>query len=220
MDIYNYDSITNEFVSTEPAELDPLEGLPLVPAFSTLTTVIPVANGNVAVFTGAGWEEQEDNRGIVYDTTTSIPQRHTDLGPLPSSVTALVPSSTDKWDGSAWVTDFDDIRKKQKDVILVGFNNALSAGLVTTTTLKMDSTYGDVMKLDGGVRLAEALSHTELTIRDFDNTVVVVSIADAKTIVNELGVNYQTMLQTKWDIQTQIDQAIDDKNTIEAIVWV
>ncbi|MGL5294686.1 MAG: tail fiber assembly protein [Aeromonas sp.] len=62
------------------------------------------------------WMYVEDHRGrTVYDTTTRQPSEITTLGPLPSGVTLLVPTSPyDVWDGTAWQHD-DDIA--QADVL-------------------------------------------------------------------------------------------------------
>lgn len=217
MDIFNYHPITNEYLSTEVAELDPLEGQPLIPAHATSVTVISVSAGNVPVFNGTTWDEVEDNRGTVYDTSTGIAEEFTQLGTLTAGLTTLVHTEYSSWDGNSWVEDLSAIRTNQKSIITNSFNTALSVGFTTTSTIKMDATYDDVMRLDAGVRLAEALSQTNMDIRDFDNVTHNVSTTAAKTMVNEIGTNYQTILQQKWTKCDEIDLASTRAN-IELVV--
>lgn len=220
MDIFNYHPETGEFISTEPVEFDPREGLPLVPRYATLVTVIPVAIGNVAAFNGTMWETHVDNRGVVYDTSTAEAFSFEELGPLPSLYTPKVPTHNTVWDGTDWIDDIDKIRVTQKNAITNSFEQALALGFVTSTSIKMDATYGDITKLDGGIRLAVTLNQANMSIRDFDNVVVDVTLEVANTLLRDVGVNYQTLIQLKWSLQTEIDQAVSDKRAIEAITWI
>jgi len=221
MDIYNYHPDTSEYVSTEEADMDPLDNIPMIPAHATTVAVITPATGFVAVFDGTTWNDVEDHRGPVYDVNTRAKQEldHFELGPLPADLTSLVPGEYDSWTGSAWVEDLDVIRLDQKSIINLSHMDALSTGYVTTSTIKMDAQYKDVIRLDGGVRLAESLSQATLSIRDFDNVVHNESTADVKIMVDEVGINYQTTLNQKWTYDDQIDQATT-KTDIQAVVWV
>jgi len=106
MDIHNYDQVTTEFLSTVVADLDPLDSLPLIPAYATDVTVITPSAGNVAIFNGTTWSEIEDNRGtVVYDTTTQEQSTIEDLGVIPVDKTELVPTEYTTWNGSAWIVD-------------------------------------------------------------------------------------------------------------------
>lgn len=218
MDIFNYNPISNEYISTEVADLDPLAGEPLIPAHATSVPVISVTAGFVPVFNGVSWDATEDNRGTVYYTDTTLSTEYTELGALPAGITKLVPPAFAGWDGNGWIEDLELVRAKQKNTIYHAFNSALSGGFVTTSTIKMDATYDDVMRLDAGVRLAEALAQANIDIRTFENNTQTVLTTDAKTMVNEVGTNYQTKLQQKWTLSDQIDAAATKVN-IESIVW-
>jgi len=219
MDIFNYHPTTNEYMSTELAELDPLAGEPLIPAHATSVSVIPAPTGYVPVFDGTTWNAVEDNRGIVYDTTTAVQSEHLDLGPLPAELTKVSPPELTSWDGNAWVDDIASIRTNQKSIIATSFDDDLSAGFTTSNGIKMNATYGDVMRLDAGVRLAESLSQINIDVRTFDNVTQTVLTTDAKTMVNEIGTNYQTALQQKWALNDQIDTA-STRTDVELVVWV
>jgi len=108
MDIYNYDRLTGELRGQSVADLDPIEGLPLIPAHAT-EIAPPVAKAGFAsvfmVLKGV-WTQVEDNRGPVFDTVTLVENTQFDLGPLPANMTKIAPPSQDySWDGKAWVLD-------------------------------------------------------------------------------------------------------------------
>lgn len=67
--------------------------------------------GNVLVFTGENWERREDHRGL---TVYAISDRKASIvvyiGQIRDGFTLSAPSTPfDKWDGSKWVTDSDDL---------------------------------------------------------------------------------------------------------------
>jgi len=108
MDIYHYDRLTGVLTGQSVADLDPIEGKPLIPAHAT--SIAPPASrpGYASVFKvlKSAWEQAPDNRGVVYDTSTQEETTHYDLGPLPANLTDLKPPSHDySWDGAAWVLD-------------------------------------------------------------------------------------------------------------------
>jgi len=108
MQVYHYDRLTGELCGQSTADLDPLEGKPLIPSHAT-TKKSPAKKADyVCVFDvlKSAWTQVSDNRGTVYDTTTKAEKTHTDLGPLPANRTKLKPASQDEsWSGSAWVFD-------------------------------------------------------------------------------------------------------------------
>lgn len=65
------------------------------------------AAGDVAVFTGNGWQRQEDHRGVtVYSTENKTPSVVDYIGPIKEGFVVVAPTSQfDKWDGKKWVVD-------------------------------------------------------------------------------------------------------------------
>lgn len=63
--------------------------------------------GKVLVFTGSGWEQQEDHRGeTVYSVENKQESVVDYIGPVRDGFTGTAPSSPfDKWDGEKWVKD-------------------------------------------------------------------------------------------------------------------
>ncbi|MNB62545.1 Caudovirales tail fiber assembly protein [compost metagenome] len=65
--------------------------------------------GEVAVFAGQGWTQEEDHRGVaVYSAITREESTVDYIGPIQDGFTDIAPSGPyDKWDGKGWVTDTD-----------------------------------------------------------------------------------------------------------------
>lgn len=106
MQIFHFDSVTNEFLSESTANLDPKEGQPMIPGNATSVAAPTVTANQVAVFNGTTWTTEEDHRGSVqYSTTDTQLVEITDIGVLPADVTTLVPVEFDAWTGSAWAKD-------------------------------------------------------------------------------------------------------------------
>ncbi|EGJ51834.1 tail fiber assembly protein [Desulfocurvibacter africanus] len=101
MQIYHYHPETHEYLSSTPADLDPLEtelaGEPryLVPAQATEQTPPEVPAGHAACWTGQGWELVEDHRGELYwlpeDDWQHEGRGMETLGALPAGATMIRP---------------------------------------------------------------------------------------------------------------------------------
>lgn len=100
--VFNYNPLNNELIGPSDAWVVAHTGLP---AYCTLDTPPIKRKGKAVVYTGTGWQQVEDNRGLtVYDTQTRGPTTVSDLGPLLEGKTLLAPASEfDEWNGKAWV---------------------------------------------------------------------------------------------------------------------
>jgi|GEM_PF-704317 len=108
--IYNYHPDTNEYLSTAPADVSPLQpGVWLIPAFATQLAPPAVGAAQVAVFIGGGWQVKPDWRGVpLYSTTDGSVVEIVAVGktPLDVGATELVPPSPQhSWQTGAWVID-------------------------------------------------------------------------------------------------------------------
>jgi len=220
--IYNYDPLTFEYISQNEARLAPLDMVSLIPANATDIPVINFGVNEVAIFdkNTQTWSLTPDFRGIVYDTITKQQIIQNDLGSLPSNLTTLVPGQFDSWDGTNWVEDLNLVKINQKNIIKQGFADELKLGYVCPTSgYKMDAYIENIDLLDSGVRLNEKLSATNMDIRDFNNIIHSNElVSNVNIMVQELGINYQTQLAKKWNLEAQID-ASTTKIAIEAIIW-
>lgn len=78
-----------------------------MPGYSTDINPGDEVDGEVAVFTGGAWIQQEDHRGsVVYSTADGLESVVDYIGEIKSGFTQLMPVTRfDKWDGGMWVTD-------------------------------------------------------------------------------------------------------------------
>lgn len=78
-----------------------------MPGYSTDINPGDEVDGEVAVFTGGAWIQQEDHRGsVVYSTADGLESVVDYIGEIKSGFTQLMPVTRfDKWDGVTWVTD-------------------------------------------------------------------------------------------------------------------
>lgn len=64
--LYHTHPVTGEFVGSSLARLDPLEGLPVIPAHATLTPPPEAVQGHTAVFAEGVWTNVVDHRGQIF----------------------------------------------------------------------------------------------------------------------------------------------------------
>jgi len=109
MDIYHYDRLTGVLTGQSVADLDPIEGKPLVPAHATATKPPVKKAGHALVFHAAKatWRNVPDNRGKVYSKVDGAEAEHLDLGDLPADKTNIKPlDDLQMWsDDKGWVPD-------------------------------------------------------------------------------------------------------------------
>lgn len=122
MNIYHYDRSTGEYIGQGVADLDPLEGKPMVPAHATVDVPPPVRKGFANVYNAGVWVQVPDNRGKIYDTLTGEGEIWQRLGAIPPDKTALAPPSSDySWNGKAWVLDlvksWERVRQKRDGLL-------------------------------------------------------------------------------------------------------
>jgi len=102
--IYNFDSLTGEFIGSADEYLQQGVGLP----DCACTSPPPQTEaGSVAVYRDDGWKTIDDHRGeTVYSVADGSAILISELGDYPADTTPLAPATAwDKWDGEKWVTD-------------------------------------------------------------------------------------------------------------------
>ncbi|AUZ85779.1 hypothetical protein [Methylophaga nitratireducenticrescens] len=86
--VYHFHPVTKVYLPTpepEYLQLDPKEGKPLLPGWSTLTEPLETQENEVNVFIGNSWELQADFRGYIGYDSIGNEQRITDINIEPDS---------------------------------------------------------------------------------------------------------------------------------------
>jgi hypothetical protein len=119
MKIYHYDRYTGEYLYSGIAAPDPLDaGKYLIPAFATTIQPLALNAGYVSCFVSGAWRAIEDNRGAAWDKVSAVPLEYTDLGPLPETLTKLIPPPQFPiWNVDIWTVDIVAAQAAVKDAI-------------------------------------------------------------------------------------------------------
>ena len=132
--VYNYDSVTREYLASSVEFLAVGVG---IPANSCTDAPVDAKKGFAVCRTVSlnEWEYTADHRGeTVYDTATGQPVKITTPGDYADGLTTIAPSTPyDKWNGSEWVTDKDAQKsgqvleaEQQKSVLLAEAQSIIS----------------------------------------------------------------------------------------------
>ncbi|EFK6609437.1 TPA: tail fiber assembly protein [Escherichia coli] len=101
---YYYDELTGEYTGWSDEFINVGVSMP-----GNSTDIDPGEDisGKVSVFSGDGWNWQEDHRGnTVYSTEEGAASVVDYIGEIKEGFTAIAPGTKyDKWDGEKWVTD-------------------------------------------------------------------------------------------------------------------
>lgn len=105
----------------------------------------------------------------------------------------------------------------ERNSVKAAFNEVVDMGFVTSVnSYKFNSTPDDIQKLQMALDLAEATSADNVDVRDFDNVVQTVTVAELQTIINDLNTNYKTLLNQKWDDQEDVTGGAAYTNFVSA----
>ena len=110
--IYNYDVKSGEYINTTEEYLPQGVG---VPANATIVAPPVVKAKNIALFREGNWQVIADHRGeTVYAIADGAATEVTEPGDYPAGTTTLKPATEfDKWDGTKWVTDTEELNAAQ-----------------------------------------------------------------------------------------------------------
>ncbi|EID2652972.1 tail fiber assembly protein [Escherichia coli] len=132
--VFNYDGITNEFLS-QAIEFLPV-GLSL-PANACTDKPLSAKKGYVVCRNSklTGWEYRVDHRGeTVWSTKTGESQKITAPGDYPADTTLYEPATPyDKWNGERWVTD-----EAAQQVAEIASANTTKAALIKSASEQIE----------------------------------------------------------------------------------
>ena len=127
---------------------------------------------------------------------------------LPNDVQALVDGETIKQTQDSKIAE-----------IKQAFTRTLQEGFICSNGIKMDAELNDIITLKAGYDLALSLNQATILITDYDNVDHPdVALEDVFTMVQELGINYETLRTKKNTLRAQVNAATTQEE-LEAIVW-
>lgn len=111
--VYNHD-YNGEFLDVGTVYISEGGGIPIN---TTLTPPPPAKDGFAIVLKNGSWEYEEDHRGqVFYDKATRGKVEIKDLGPIPSNLTSLIPTSDhDRWNATLGKWELDTDSKNKTD---------------------------------------------------------------------------------------------------------
>jgi hypothetical protein len=114
--VYNYDSITKEYINSKEARVSPIDKELLIPAHATLNKVIDAKEGYARCYIDNKWVYVEDHRGkVVYNTFNPLQESVVcDLGPINEFYTELEPFVNCIWKEGKWVLDTKKVIEANK----------------------------------------------------------------------------------------------------------
>lgn len=138
--IYHYDRDIKMLLGNSVADLDPIDGQPLLPANSTSVVPPKQVAGKTPVFDVATnkWTNKQDNRGIVFDILTGKSEQWFALGPLPAGKTTNAPpDDLYSWNATSksWVVDIAKVQANRAMQIKTDFQTALDSGVAFSGAL-------------------------------------------------------------------------------------
>ena len=99
------------------------------------------------------------------------------------------------------------------------FIEATKAGFKCTNGITMDADLIDIITLKAGYDLTVSLGADKMSITDFNNDDHTdIAIADVFTMIQELGVNYETLRVKKNTLRKQAKDATDQAG-LDEVVW-
>lgn len=131
--IYNYSSVTGEYLDSSIADESPLEpNVPLLPAYSTEIAPPTAPEHKAAVFKDGGWSLEDDYRGTVYWLPDYSQHVQRDLGPLPPDATLEPPTPT--LDQTIVTINAAVQKSLDEGAAKWGYNSIVSAATYATST--------------------------------------------------------------------------------------
>jgi hypothetical protein len=113
-----------------------------------------------------------------------------------------------------------ELKQIKNSEIVKSFTEAIAAGFVTTSTIKMDADITDAQLLKSAYDLMVLLNQTTLPIFvDYNNTPHAdMLLTDVIAIIIEVAVNYQTLYAKKQTLRGQL-MAAANETELDAITW-
>ena len=171
---YYYDAVTFEYTGWSDEYIH--VGVSM-PGHSTDIEPGDEVAGKIPVFTGIGWEQQEDYRGeTVYSTESGDTSMVDYIGPIKNGFTSTAPSTPyDKWDGEKWVTDSEAQHGAAVDAAEAQRQSLIDAAMASISLIQL--------KLQAGRKLTQAETTLLNAVLDYIDAVTATDTSTAPDII-------------------------------------
>ena len=215
MNVYKYNEQTKEYISTEQAQLDPLESkkqsknIYLLPANATFTEPPEAQESFARVWNGEAWEQVEDNRGVKYwlpeDKYGAPARKMKELGALPEGATTTPPEQSLEELKTAKIASLKAERDK-KEVLPIEYNG---------NSFDYDDKARD--RINAAI-IALDMAGAEATLQwtTADNTNATVTAQDLRNIIAAVAMRSNT-LHEQYRIAKEAVNAAETKEEVEAV---
>lgn len=223
MIIYNYISLTGEYIGTNEAKESPREpGVFLIPANAVGVAPMTVADNEVAVWDGTKWIKQADYRDkVYYDKTTKEKHEIKEIGIAPDvNWTDVAPNDPDaEWDGSGWVVPFSVLVERKKASIAQAHKEYITGSINTSLGYPMQFNMSDSLMVRGAIELAQASGATTIYLTDAEDvTHHDVPLADAQAVFLEMTTAFAEA-HAKKQLLRQLIESATTQEQLDSINW-
>lgn len=171
---FYYDAVTSEYMGWSDEYIN--LGVSM-PGHSTDIDPGDEVAGKIPVFTGIGWEQQEDHRGeTVYSTESGDASMVDYIGPIKDGFTSTAPSTPyDKWDGEKWVTDTEAQHSAAVEAAEAQRQSLIDAAMASISLIQL--------KLQAGRKLTQAETTRLNAVLDYIDAVTVTDTSTAPDVI-------------------------------------
>ncbi|HHR0162973.1 tail fiber assembly protein [Escherichia coli] len=171
---FYYDAVTSEYMGWSDEYIN--LGVSM-PGHSTDIDPGDEVAGKIPVFTGIGWEQQEDHRGeTVYSTESGDASMVDYIGPIKNGFTSTAPSTPyDKWDGERWVTDTKAQHSAAVEAAEAHRQSLIDAAMASISMIQL--------KLQAGRKLTQAETTRLNAVLDYIDAVTATDTSTAPDVI-------------------------------------
>ncbi|MBA8026178.1 tail fiber assembly protein [Escherichia coli] len=171
---FYYDAVTSEYMGWSDEYIN--LGVSM-PGHSTDIDPGDEVAGKTPVFTGIGWEQQEDHRGeTVYSTESGDASMVDYIGPIKDGFTSTAPSTPyDKWDGEKWVTDTEAHHGAAVEAAEAQLQSLIDAAMASISLIQL--------KLQAGRNLTQAENTRLNAVLDYIDAVTATDTSTAPDVI-------------------------------------
>ena len=229
MKIYNYNSMSGEYISqTDAVESPEEEGKFLIPAGATTVSPPTITANKAAVWNGEGWDLVADYRGQAFYSTEDGQPIALNLGDEPDEATAIPKTDSNAvWTGTKWQIPIAVLIERKRTEITNERNEKITSTTVLFKGHDFDADRVTQNNLSNTLMAINAGIYTEASIswRTADDQDIELTTAELPALGALMLNAMHTLYGISWALKDQLppislmedyDEAIE---ALEALVW-